>query len=198
MENEKKIPVSNEKLIKAIAEDQVSDSQMSDYLGITFYQIAIQAKQKSNYNHVAHDVDMIADAVLKCHERIGFFNSKESNNPHAYFMRVCLNSFHDTVSKNTEHNYIVSGAMDELGVSTSSSQEFLAEYLDRKPVTVYKTGKEANRTGESYNWIHKDGRTFSGLVAELVTEYSKENLDDSSLTKVINGKRPQHKGWGLV
>ena len=196
MENEKKIPVSNEELIKAIAGHK-SGLQISDYLGITFYQIAIQAKQKSNYNHVAHDVDMIADAVLTCHEKIESFDSKKSNNPHAYFMKICMGSFHDTVRDNTKHNYKIAGAMDELGISTSSSEEFLVDYLERHPKKTYLLA-EGRRAGESYNWIHEDGRTFSGIIMELVAEYRKENLDKSSLSKVAKGKRSHYKGWRLV
>ena len=189
--------VNNETFIKAIAEHK-SDSQMSDYLGITFYQIAIQAKQKSNYNHVAHDVDMIADAVLECHEKIGSFNPEKSANPHAYFMRVCLNNFHDTVAKNTEHNYIVGGVMDEFGVSTTASQEFMVDYLERNPIHVYASGKDGNAAGESYNWIHKDGRTFTGIVTELRNAFPEENLDRSTLSKVTKGTEKAHKGWSII
>ena len=53
-------------------------------------------------------------------------------------------------------------------------------------------------TGSIYNWIHKDGRTFSGTMHDLVAKYSKEGLTPSGLSAVVKNYRFSHQDWTTV
>ena len=77
-------------------------------------------------------------------------------------------------------------------VQQYSSGWFIEGFTDRRSVL------RGPHSGETYNWIHKDGRTFLGTIMELVNEFPKDKLDNSSLSKIAKGIRPSHKKWRLV
>ena len=162
--------------------------QMSDYLGEVFMNIAEQAAYKSNYSHEASDADMVADAYLKCVEKVASFNSEKSNNPHAYFTQICRNSFHDTMSKNNEYDAMKCEYMQELDVATTGSEAYLASYKEHNP---------DKRKGTEHNWIRTDGHTFTGTIVNLVKEFPSAKLNQSALSKVVRGLAAFHRDWKI-
>ena len=189
--------VDNSKLLEAIKEYQTTKIEMSNYIGESLYIIAECAKHKTKYTHPAYEADMVMTAVLASIECINKFDSTKSDNPHAYFTKICINSFHDTVAENTKQNAILAKGMRIDGVSTEESEVVFTDWEKTHKRKASKSGRESTAAKAERTWINTDGRSFIGITADLVRKFPEENLSPGALSTVGKGNRDHHKGWSI-
>lgn len=88
-------------------DDTITYPQISEYIGVCIYDIAVNLSKKANFINYPFRDDMIGDAIENCITYIRNFDPVKYNKPFAYFTSICFYAFIRRIQKEKKYKKIV-------------------------------------------------------------------------------------------
>jgi len=98
--------IKYKKMVSEAEEKELPVPPVTDYLGISFLEIAKNLTRKSNFYNYTYTDDMIMDAVENCLKYISNFDPEKSNNPFSYFTQIIYHAFVRKIKVEKKQQYI--------------------------------------------------------------------------------------------
>jgi len=117
---------------------------MPDYLGDCFYKIADGLSSLPKYSGYRFKEDMVSDAVLHSCKYIMSFNPKKSQNPFAYFTKICYHAFLQRIYSEKKYLYTKSIEKAEIFGVGHSHPAIPPSHHDHSEDIQYSEGSREN------------------------------------------------------